>query len=834
MDKQVSMEFTNKVQGLNDLDKYIERLEKIKSLSKGIDTGISKQLSSAAQETNKLSSSLKTAFTIGGIKLFINEVKNLATSIGKLTNKSATYAENLNLLDVAFNNNTKEADKFVNKLSEMYGLDESWGYRTVGIFKQLSNAMGLANEIGTKLSNTMTQFAIDVSSLYNIDTDSSVSILQSALAGQTKPARRLGADITQTTLQTTLDEAGIQRNITNLSYVEKRLVIVASLLNQVQEANNDWGRTIESVANQTRILKEQWERLTRAIGNVFLPIVAKVLPYLNAILMVLTEIISLIARLFGYKASDFDYFTTASESVVDFADGLGVASDNAKKLKQGLRGFDKLNVISTPTASSSGAGGGGLGVDPSIMDMANKAMDDYMSKLTNVKMKATEIRDAIMEWLGFTKETDDKTGEVSWKLNDGYTNLEKIRDVLLTIAGIKVVGGILGVLTGTNKLGQALGIDKLIEDIGKLGELMSENGVFGGISKFFGESGIGKSISTLKSGFGGIGEAISALPLGKIALFAAGIAAIAGAFIYAYNNDEEFKKSVDELVTIVGGVLKDALDIVLELIKWGWESVLKPLWNNIIKPLASLLVDILTPVFKVIVSMLSAMFSVLSPMIQLLKPFITVTLDILKKVLEWIFDILENIIIGVKDFWNITLKPLADFISGIFSGFAKKFKETGDKLREFANKFKEEWERVKEKFKLPELKIPKFPKIKLEVTWNTNVGKVKKAIYEALGLDGWPSLKFSTYAQGGLPPAGQLFVANEKGPELVGHIGGQSFVANQNQMFDLLDKKIQGKGTSVNPTIIVQVGNRELAKQVITDLQDIAQTNGQAIRIGGN
>ena len=61
---------------------------------------------------------------------------------------------------------------------------------------------------------------------------------------QTKPARRLGADITQSTLQTTLDQAGINKNIANLTYAEKRLVIITSLLKQVNEATGDWGKTI--------------------------------------------------------------------------------------------------------------------------------------------------------------------------------------------------------------------------------------------------------------------------------------------------------------------------------------------------------------------------------------------------------------------------------------------------------------------------------------------------------------------------------------------------------------------------------------------------------------
>ena len=41
-----------------------------------------------------------------------------------------------------------------------------------------------------------------------------------------------------------------------------------------------------------------------------------------------------------------------------------------------------------------------------------------------------------------------------------------------------------------------------------------------------------------------------------------------------------------------------------------------------------------------------------------------------------------------------------------------------------------------------------------------------------------------TYASGGFPDVGQLFVAREQGPELVGRIGNQSAVANNNQIID--------------------------------------------------
>lgn len=104
------------------------------------------------------------------------------------------------------------------------------------------------------------------------------------------------------------------------------------------------------------------------------------------------------------------------------------------------------------------------------------------------------------------------------------------------------------------------------------------------------------------------------------------------------------------------------------------------------------------------------------------------------------------------------------------------------------------------------------------------------AVFGSVGLT-FPTLKL---ASGGLPSVGQMFIANERGPELVGQIGGQSFVANQNQMMDIIDKKLQSAGGGVNnATFIIKVGSEEIGKTVLRDLNKMARTNGQTITIGG-
>lgn len=274
-------------------------------------------------------------------------------------------------------------------------------------------------------------------------------------------------------MQNTVDALELDRSISQLSYVEKRLVMVISLTNQLKQSQGDYARTIESTANQFRILEEQWSRLTRSVGNVFYNLLGSILPYLNGILMALTEIFNIIASLLGFEMPEFDYsgLSGVSEAALDIEEGLDGAGASADSLKQklsGLRGFDKLNVISTPKSSGSAGGAGGAGgtIDPKILNAFNDAFGEYDDLMGSVRMKALDIRDAIMGWLGFTKDINPITGEVSWKYQGigktfsnmwkTFENLSPLMKIVVTgfttMAGAKVIRGIGTLIGGLEKV----------------------------------------------------------------------------------------------------------------------------------------------------------------------------------------------------------------------------------------------------------------------------------------------------------------------------------------------------------------------------------------------
>ena len=168
-----------------------------------------------------------------------------------------------------------------------------------------------------------------------------------------------------------------------------------------------------------------------------------------------------------------------------------------------------------------------------------------------------------------------------------------------------------------------------------------------------------------------------------------------------------------------------------------------------------------------------------------------------------------------------TSKKQRKLIEGIFkninidkSDIVKKFSTLGDEIgKSCAVGIRDSFNRQKVKFEFDASNIG---------------GQVAKNGKFTVPVTG----RITGYAGGGLPPVGQIFVANERGPEMIGQIGGQSFVANQNQVVDFLDKKLsQSKSTRPQVFNFYLDPDHKLATYTLDKLQDMAISNGKPITI---
>lgn len=323
-------------------------------------------------------------------------LKSITSVIAGWITASNSYIENLNLFNVSMGQYAEEARNYAEQVGEVMGINPGEWMRNQGVFMTITEGFGVASDRAYTMSKNLTQLTYDLASFFNISTSDAFQKLESGISGELEPLRRLGYDLSVARLQQEAYNLGIEKSVTAMTQAEKAELRYYAIMTQVTNAQGDMTRTLEAPANQLRILQAQVEQATRALGNLFLPILKAILPYAIALAKAIRMVAEIIAGFFGVSIPEFDMGTDAIGGVAsgagEAADGLGDASKKAKELKNALLGIDELNVISPPEDSSGGAGGaggigggGGLGFElPTydfIADAVNEQVDKIMAKI---------------------------------------------------------------------------------------------------------------------------------------------------------------------------------------------------------------------------------------------------------------------------------------------------------------------------------------------------------------------------------------------------------------------------------------------------------------------
>lgn len=372
--------------------------------------------------------------------LVIRGIKSLWKSIEGTTD----YIEAFNYYTVAFNKVGKEwgkdfekfgydnaedyAQSFGNRVNELLGkmsglkvdvdgglISES-GMKNLGLNLQeitqyasqlasITNSLGQTGEVTTAISKSMTMLAGDISSLFNVDFSTVATNLQSGLIGQSRALYKYGIDITNATLQTYAYRYGIEKAVSEMSQAEKQQLRLLAILDQSKVSWGDLANTINSPSNMIRQFTNNVKEAGMVLGQLFIPVLQKVLPVINGVVIAIKRLLVSVANLLGIKI-DFSSFGQGvsgyNEDLEDTADALDKVGTSAKNAKSGVREFDKLKVISTPKSSGSGSGAGGAGIDltKEIMDATaeyEKVWQEAFDKMQNTALGWADKIEKLLE-----------------------------------------------------------------------------------------------------------------------------------------------------------------------------------------------------------------------------------------------------------------------------------------------------------------------------------------------------------------------------------------------------------------------------------------------------
>ena len=169
--------------------------------------------------------------------------------------------------------------------------------------------------------------------------------------------REWGFDLSEASLKAVALAQGIDKNVESMSQAEKaqlRYIQLWETMNRLG-LSGDLKRTIEAPANALRVLASNASIAARELGNLFIPVLNKILPYATAIVKVVRWVASEIASALGFTLTDIDY-SGLENAATGLDEELSDSLDTAKKLKNAIMGFDELNVLGD-TGGSNGNNG---------------------------------------------------------------------------------------------------------------------------------------------------------------------------------------------------------------------------------------------------------------------------------------------------------------------------------------------------------------------------------------------------------------------------------------------------------------------------------------------
>ena len=396
---------------------------------------------------NRTSSSAKTARkSFGGLAsaigkfyatyfMVIRGLKGLWSSI----ESTADYIEAYNYFNVAlgkigsdwsyqfekygYDNAESYAESFSTRLSERLGklsglqvsigadgkgLLTEGGLKNLGLNIQeitqyasqlasVTNSVGQTGEVSLAVASSFTKLAGDISSLFNVDYSSVSKNLQSGLIGQSRALYKYGIDITNATLQTYAYNLGLSKSVSEMTQAEKMQLRMLAILDQSKVSWGDLANTINSPSNMIRQFTNNLKEAGMVLGQLFVPILQKVLPVINGVAIAIKRLLVSIAGFFGIKI-DFDAFGQGYSDIEDslggVSDGFDDVASSAKKANAGLRAFDELKTINMPDTSGSGAGGvggGGIDLTQQILDATAEYEKAWQEAFDKMESKAQEF-----------------------------------------------------------------------------------------------------------------------------------------------------------------------------------------------------------------------------------------------------------------------------------------------------------------------------------------------------------------------------------------------------------------------------------------------------------
>jgi len=206
----------------------------------------------------------------------------MAIKIGVDAVKAASdLSETQSKVGVIFGESATAINKFAATAATKLGQSKQQALDAASTFATFGKSAGLAGDDLVKFSTDLTGLSADLASFYNTSPEQAINAIGAALRGESEPIRQYGVLLNDATLKQEAMSMGIYNGSGALSAQQKVLAAQAVIMKQTSDAQGDFERTSDGLANQQRILNAQFTNIKTTIGTALLPVVLEMVGAFN-------------------------------------------------------------------------------------------------------------------------------------------------------------------------------------------------------------------------------------------------------------------------------------------------------------------------------------------------------------------------------------------------------------------------------------------------------------------------------------------------------------------------------------------------------------------------
>ncbi len=230
-------------------------------------------------EAGKSTSSIADKFTgmfkkISVAALALKAGKALL-DFGKDAIQAASDLEEVqNVVDVTFGEGNRKIEDWAKNASAQFGLTELQAKKFTSTLGAMMKSSGLAGDQIETMSTDLAGLAADMASFYNLDFETAFSKIRSGLSGMTMPLKELGIDMSVDTMNAFALSQGLEKTFAQMSQAEQTVLRYQYLMQATADAQGDFARTSDGLANTQRRLETAIDTLKTKLGEPFLDVVA--------------------------------------------------------------------------------------------------------------------------------------------------------------------------------------------------------------------------------------------------------------------------------------------------------------------------------------------------------------------------------------------------------------------------------------------------------------------------------------------------------------------------------------------------------------------------------